>query len=58
MDLTEAQKELFALLGEFASKTFSKKKDDSPIINFGLYKYEPKEEAKEEEPDYVNKWCK
>jgi len=59
-ELESVETELFVMLGKFASKTFAKKKkEDSQIMSFGVYKYEAKEEKTEEkEPDYKTKWCK
>jgi len=59
-ELESVETELFVMLGKFASKTFAKKKkEDSQIMSFGVYKYEAKEEKTEgKEPDYKTRWCK
>lgn len=58
-DIATSETELFVMLGKFTSKTFSKKKEDSQVMTFGVYKYEPKEEkTNTEDADYVSKWCK
>ena len=58
-EIGSVENELFVMLGKFASKTFSKKKEESQIMNFGVYKYEPKEVVETEvKADYLEKWCK